>query len=96
MAGIPGKANSQVADMMDTGLQKTNVGFNAKSVAPKSASPLHNRGLTVGGKMRTGGGGRVSPKVVAAIKLSQSAPKGPAPHPAVAKNTGSSPSIKWG
>lgn len=91
------KFMSQVSALSDTGLNMAANGFNQKAAAPKSASPVHNRGLTLGGKQHlTGGSGHtVSPKQVAAIK-NEGSPKAPANHPAVAKNSGGKPSVKFG
>lgn len=89
------KFMSQVSALSDTGLNMAANGFNQKASAPKSTSPVHNRGLTLGGKqhLSAGGGKTVSPVQVKAI-AAQASPK--APHPAVAKNSGGNPSVKWG
>ncbi len=88
------KFNSQVAAISNTGLNTSApLVSQQKSKEPNVASPVHNRGLTIGGKRSLSGGGKLSGSQIAAIK-SQQAPK--APHPAVAKNQGSSPSVKWG
>ncbi len=93
MAGS--KFMSQVSALSDTGLNMAANGFNQKAAAPKSNSPVHNRGLTLGGKQHLSGGGKtVSPVQVKAI-AAQGAPKGSA-HPAVAKNSGGKPGVKWG
>ncbi len=90
------KFMSQVAAVSNTGLNFAAQGVNQKAAAPKSTSPVHNRGLTLGGKqhLTTGGSKVVSPKQNAAIHA-EGSPKGPS-HPAVAKNSGSKPSVKWG
>lgn len=97
MAGGNSKILGQVQGLMDTGLNKPAVGFGAKATAPKSTSPVHNRGLTIGGKQRVASSEHsVTPKQVPAIKVNEGggSPKGP--HPAVAKNPAGNPGVKWG
>lgn len=91
------KISSQVSSLSDTGLNMAANGFNQKAAAPKSTSPVHNRGLTLGGKqhLTASGGKTVTPRQVAAIK-NDGSPKAPANHPAVAKNQGGNPSVKFG
>lgn len=95
MAGS-NKLLGQVQGLMNTGLNTAAVGFGAKAAAPKSSSPVHNRGLTLGGKQHTASGGHpASAKSIPAIKVSNGgSPKGP--HPAVAKNPSGNPGVKWG
>ena len=91
------KFMGQVSAVSNTGLNFAAQGVGQKASAPKSTSPVHNRGLTLGGKQHlTGGSGHtVSPKQVAAI-ADKGSPKAPANHPAVAKNSGKKPSINFG
>ena len=91
MAGS--KISGQVESLMDTGFNKPANGFDAKAAEPKSAAAVHNRGLTVGGKPKSASTGHaMSAGQNAAVHAGS--PKGP--HPAVAKNQGGSPAIKWG
>jgi hypothetical protein len=88
------KFNSQVSALSYTGLNPgvAQGAGQQKSKEPNVPSPVHNRGLTLGGKQHLTTGGNSQTK---AIHANESAPKAPA-HPAVAKNPGGKPSISFG
>lgn len=91
------KFNSQVSAISYTGLNPgvAEGAGQQKSKEPNVPSPVHNRGLTLGGKQHlTAGGKTVSPVQVKAI-ASQNLPKGSS-HPAAAKNSSGKPGINWG
>ncbi len=91
------KFMSQVQAVSNTGLNFAATGVGQKAAEPKTPASVHNRGITVGGKLRAGGGaGHVmTPKANAAVHAQNPQPK--ISHPAMAKNdSNAKPGVKWG